>query len=115
MIQCGGEGVGPVDATTVGHHHHWNVVFVKVAHDLMDELTEIVGVEMRCGFPKYFGSPVLHCPYDREQHTRSDARPTAMWLPSLSLEALLLIDLMTRQRVKGQAIARIVVPPAGSW
>ena len=38
-----------------------------------------------------------------------------MLLPSLSLAVLLWIDLMTRQRVKGQAIALIFVPPAGSW
>ena len=38
-----------------------------------------------------------------------------MLLPGLSLEVLLLIDLMTRQGVKGQAIALIFVPPAGSW
>ena len=70
---------------------------------------------MRCGFAKHFASPALHRPYDTEQHTRSDARPTAMLLPGLSLEVLLWIDLMTRQRVQGQAIALIFVPPAGSW
>jgi hypothetical protein len=37
-----------------------------------------------------------------------------MLKPSVSLEALLMIDLIARQRVKGQAIALILTPPTSS-
>src|SRR5215213_232300 len=87
MRQCGGKFFGPMDATVIDDHDDLFAGFAKDSHDLMEILTEFLGVKMRHNLIEDTRRAILDRPDHTEQDAAGEAAPGAIRRPRLALEA----------------------------
>src|SRR5215475_2002732 len=114
VVERGVELVRPVDPAAIDDHHDLFVRFAEDCHDLVNILSQLLGIKVRHNFIEDFGSTILDRPQDAEQHTAGDPAPGAMAEPRLAFESFVAFDLTLAQQACGEAHARGGAPPAGA-
>ena len=106
------EFMRPMDATAVGHHDHLFAGMAKEGHHLRDVLAQPLRIKMGDNLIEDFGSAILDCADNTEQHATGDTAPGAIADPRLAFEALVAFDLTLAEGPGGQASPLGFVPPA---
>ena len=76
----------PMDATAVGHHDHLFAGMAKEGHHLRDVLAQPLRIKMGDNLIEDFGSAILDCADNTEQHATGDTAPGAIADPRLAFE-----------------------------
>src|SRR5215475_1424346 len=108
------ELVRSVDPAAVDDHHDLFVRCAEDCHHLVHILAQLLGIKVRHNFREDFGSTILDCPQDAEQHTAGDPAPGAIAEPRLAFEGFIAFDLTLTQGTSEQTRALGGAPPAGA-
>src|SRR5215510_3037806 len=108
------ELVRPVDPAAIDDHHDLFAGFAEDCHHLVNILSQLLGIKVRHNFIEDFGSTILDCPQDAEQHTARDPAPGAIASPRLAFEGFIAFDLTLTQGTSAQTRALGCAPPAGA-
>jgi hypothetical protein len=108
------ELVRPMDAAAIDDQHDLLIRVAEGRHDLLEILTQLLGIKVWHDFVEDFGGPILDGPKHAQQDPTGDAAPGAIRHPGLAFEGLLTLDLTRAQRADGEAGALGGAPPAGA-
>ena len=106
------ELVGPMDPAAIDDHHDVFARFAEGGHDLMEILTQLLGIKVGYDFIEDFRGAILDSADDAEQDATGDATPRAIPQPHLAFEGLLAFDLALAQWACREASALGGAPPA---
>ena len=108
------ELVRSMDPAAIHDHHDLFLRFLEGRHHLVQILAQLLGIKVRHNCIEDFGSTILDCPQDAEQHTAGDPAPGAIVEPRLAFEGFIAFDLTLTQGPREQTRALGGAPPAGA-